>query len=81
MALIGFWTLIGLSILAIPPKVAIRSPASIESHAAGPPPAQLSRHPTFAHDIAPIVFKHCASCHHSTQPGALCGTNAFPLLS
>jgi thioredoxin-like negative regulator of GroEL len=81
IALVGFWILIGLSVLAVPPRGAIGSPASIESHPPGPAPAQLAWHPTFAHDIAPIVFQHCASCHHSTEPGALCGTNAFPLLS
>lgn len=31
--------------------------------------------PTFAHDIAPILYKNCATCHH---PG---GTGPFPLLT
>ena len=31
--------------------------------------------PTFAHDIAPIVFKHCASCHRPGEAGP------FPLLT
>jgi cytochrome c553 len=31
--------------------------------------------PDFAHDIAPLVYEHCASCHH---PG---GTGPFALLS
>src|SRR5208282_3282942 len=43
--------------------------------------SQDSLHPTFARDIAPIVYRNCATCHHSSEPGALCGTNAFPLLS
>ncbi|MGP8247575.1 MAG: tetratricopeptide repeat protein [Bryobacteraceae bacterium] len=25
--------------------------------------------PTFAHDVAPIVYAHCASCHHPGGPG------------
>jgi thioredoxin-like negative regulator of GroEL/mono/diheme cytochrome c family protein len=36
---------------------------------------------TFARGIAPIIYAKCAGCHHSSEPGALCGTNAFPLLS
>lgn len=31
--------------------------------------------PTFSHDVAPILYKHCASCHH---PG---GGAPFPLLT
>ncbi len=44
---------------------------------------QSSPHPTFAHDVAPIIYRHCAFCHHSTQTGAIafCGNNAFSLLS
>lgn len=35
----------------------------------------LSQTPTFARDIAPIIYSHCAPCHRPTQPGP------FPLLS
>jgi Tfp pilus assembly protein PilF len=78
-AFVGFLALIGLSVSASPPQPAL------SSHAAAARTQSSSRipltHPTFARDVAPIVYQHCASCHHSTQPGALCGTNAFPLLS
>jgi Flp pilus assembly protein TadD len=43
--------------------------------------ARGAQQPTFARDIAPIIYAKCAGCHHSSEPGALCGTNAFPLLS
>src|ERR1700735_462777 len=43
--------------------------------------ARSAAKPTFARDIAPIIDGKCAGCHHSSEPGALCGTNAFPLLS
>jgi len=39
------------------------------AHGAAPPT------PTFAHDIAPVVYQFCAPCHH---PG---GTGPFPLLA
>jgi mono/diheme cytochrome c family protein len=38
-------------------------------------PAQPTPQPTFAHDIAPIVYRHCAPCHR------LGGAGPFPLLS
>src|SRR5580658_1828021 len=38
-----------------------------------PPPASSS--PTFAHDIAPIVYRSCSSCHRPGESGP------FPLLS
>ena len=37
-------------------------------------PAQTPK-PTFAHDIAPIVYTNCAPCHHAEGPGP------FPLTS
>ncbi|MGD0955412.1 MAG: hypothetical protein ABR953_01105 [Candidatus Acidiferrales bacterium] len=54
---------------------------ALSPHAATPPASQGPLHPTFARDVAPIVYQNCAACHHSSEPGALCGTNAFPLLS
>ena len=30
---------------------------------------QVAEAPTFSHDIAPIVFRHCASCHHPGTDG------------
>ncbi|HCC59327.1 MAG TPA: thiol-disulfide isomerase, partial [Solibacterales bacterium] len=23
--------------------------------------------PTFSHDVAPILYQHCVSCHHATD--------------
>jgi Tfp pilus assembly protein PilF len=85
-AFVGFLALAGLSVLAIQPRAAIPPQIATASHAATlrqtTPPSQIPpAHLTFAHDVAPIIFEHCASCHHSTQPGALCGTNAFALLT
>jgi len=31
--------------------------------------AQGSGDPTFARDIAPIIFEHCSSCHHNRGSG------------
>src|SRR5271154_1320805 len=69
------WALLGASALLVFLLFAV-SP-----RAATPSASQDSLHPTFARDIAPIVYQKCAVCHHSNEPGALCGTNAFPLLS
>jgi tetratricopeptide (TPR) repeat protein len=78
---VGLIALVGLSVCAI------RLRAAVPSRPQTPPPTPSSRavlaHPTFARDIAPIIYQHCASCHHSSQTGALalCGDNAFSLLS
>jgi thioredoxin-like negative regulator of GroEL/cytochrome c553 len=76
-AFAGLLALIGLSVSASMPQPAI------PSHATASQQQQASPHPTFAHDVAPIIYQHCASCHHSTQTGAIsyCGNNAFSLLS
>jgi hypothetical protein len=71
----GFWALIGFSLFAVLAQTRVSSGTAI------PPQSRVAQHPTFADDIAPIVYEHCAFCHHSTQPGALCGANAFSLLS
>jgi Flp pilus assembly protein TadD len=39
------------------------------------PQAVAPRHVTFNHDMAPIVFRNCAQCHHPGEAGP------FPLLS
>src|SRR5579863_313841 len=39
------------------------------------PAASFAQSPTFAHDVAPIVYEHCASCH---RPGE---SAPFPLLT
>ncbi|MGC2333818.1 MAG: tetratricopeptide repeat protein [Candidatus Acidiferrales bacterium] len=81
-ALVVSLALVGLSVSASPPQ------SAMATHLADPPrirPASpiTPAHPTFAHDVAPIIYQHCASCHHSTQTGrlALCANNAFSLLS
>ena len=76
-AFIGILALIGLTVSASMPE-----PTSA-SHAKALERRQASGPPTFAHDVAPIIYRHCASCHHSTQTGriASCGNNAFSLLS
>jgi Flp pilus assembly protein TadD/mono/diheme cytochrome c family protein len=73
--------------------VAVLSIWSIQLWAAGPLQSKIApqiapssraahAHPTYAHDVAPVIYRHCASCHHSRQTGALalCGNNAFSLL-
>ena len=35
--------------------------------ATGPAPAPAATVPTFAKDVAPIVFNNCASCHRSGE--------------
>jgi len=76
-AFAGLLALIGLSVSASIPQ------SAAPSHATASQRWQFSPRPTFAHDVAPIIYQHCASCHHSTQTGkiALCGNNAFSLLS
>jgi Tfp pilus assembly protein PilF/mono/diheme cytochrome c family protein len=51
------------------------------THASTANGARAGAHSTFARDVAPVIYQHCAVCHHSNEPGALCGTNAFALLS
>jgi tetratricopeptide (TPR) repeat protein len=81
IALFGVCALIGMAGLAARPQ------ATNPSHAAPTPvhPAstqtQSSSAPTFARDIAPIIYEHCASCHHGEPTGATPGSMPFPLLS
>src|SRR5580698_9873649 len=74
-ALLGICALAALAIFLIAPK------AVTPSRGEAAPRTRPSAHPTFASDIAPILYQNCASCHHSAQSGAICGINAFPLLS
>ncbi len=76
-AFAGLLALIGLSVSA-----SVRQSA-VPSHATASQRRKFSPHPTFARDVAPIIDQRCASCHHSNQTGtlALCGDNAFSLLS
>ena len=43
-------------------------------------PLAAAAPPTFAHDIAPIIFQHCATCHNSSASG-MSGTAPFPLIT
>src|SRR5579862_2263509 len=45
------------------------------------PAVRPSRRPTFAHDIAPIIYQRCATCHHSSGAGAMPMTTPFALIS
>ncbi len=49
------------------------APAGV--HAAGPGTAAREPAPTFADDVAPLVFRHCAPCHRPGEAGP------FPLLT
>jgi tetratricopeptide (TPR) repeat protein len=68
-----------LSVTAAPPQPPIVRHAVAPALERRQSPGRL----TFARDVAPIIDQHCASCHHSNQTGtlALCGNNAFSLLS
>src|SRR5665213_2801799 len=39
------------------------------------PAASIMASPTFTHDVAPILFQHCANCHHEGEVAP------FPLLT
>ena len=64
--------------------LAVMIPAAVVASALGAAtvrPAGAARHPpvssegpTFARDVAPILYAHCVSCHHEGGPGP------FPLL-
>ena len=32
-------------------------------------PDEIKKNPTFSEDIAPIIFKNCAPCHHPGEAG------------
>jgi tetratricopeptide (TPR) repeat protein len=42
--------------------------ASIILLTAVPSLSQTAQHPTYGHDIAPILYRECASCHHAGGP-------------
>ncbi len=65
-------TLWGLAALLLGPVCAAQSPGVAQAPA--PAVAQVPAL-TFAHDIAPIVYEHCASCHRPGEAGP------FPLLT
>jgi hypothetical protein len=78
-ALVGFWSLFSLLVLTVLLSAATPPQSVIPVHAGNR--EESSRRPTFARDIAPIVYQYCASCHHSNDPSEFCGTTAFSLLS
>ncbi len=49
--------------------------AAIGTAATGPVPRRTARPVTWSHDIAPLVYRSCVSCHHAGGPGP------FPLLT
>src|SRR5580658_5291300 len=81
IGLFGVCALIGMAGLAARPR------ATSPSHAAPTPthPAstqtQSSSAPTFGRDVAPIIYQHCASCHHAEPSGGMAGSTPFPLLT
>jgi len=74
---------IGILALAALATFLVAAETVTPSRADAAPRSRPSAHPTFARDIARILYQNCASCHHSAslQSGAICGINAFPLLS
>ncbi|HXO88513.1 MAG TPA: tetratricopeptide repeat protein [Candidatus Acidoferrales bacterium] len=58
---------------AAPSSIAIVLAAALATAQTGP--AQTNSPPTFAQDIAPIVYRSCSSCHRPGESGP------FPLLS
>jgi Flp pilus assembly protein TadD len=78
-ALLGVWALSGFLVLVA------GFLAALHSFAGNPPQSAMAQQrlevrPTFARDIAPIMYQHCASCHHSGTSGAMGHTGAFPLI-
>jgi tetratricopeptide (TPR) repeat protein/mono/diheme cytochrome c family protein len=62
-------------LLGLTGLLALAAITSISLTASPPPPITASDMPTFNHDVAPIVFRNCVTCHH---PGA---NGAFSLLT
>jgi Flp pilus assembly protein TadD len=82
IAVFGVWALIGAAALVAQPQ-----PTNPSSVVTSPPVrastlAQSTSALTFARDISPIIYQHCASCHHSERGGeTMAGTAPFPLLT
>jgi tetratricopeptide (TPR) repeat protein/mono/diheme cytochrome c family protein len=70
----------GLALLAARPQAPISSGAAISSRSARAR-LQDSSAITFGRDIAPIIYQHCASCHHSDRDSAMRGSAPFSLLT
>jgi Flp pilus assembly protein TadD/mono/diheme cytochrome c family protein len=69
------------SLLASNSSRVAASGAALAQNRAHPSPQLPARPPTFARDIAPIIYQHCATCHHSSVSGISCGTAPFALLT
>lgn len=77
-ALVAFWALSGASILAAGRL------ADLHSNAANPSQTVSSTEraaapPSFARDIAPIIYQRCAFCHHAGTASGM-SHGAFPLI-
>jgi mono/diheme cytochrome c family protein len=80
MTLVGIAAAMGLTLFAARPQSAISSGATISSRPARAR-SQDSSAITFGRDIAPIIYQHCASCHHSDRDSAMRGSAPFSLLT
>ena len=69
IALYGVSALIGVLALAGRPQTTNPSGAVALPPARNSTFKQSASAPTFARDIAPIIYQHCASCHHSERGG------------
>src|SRR5580704_3809963 len=78
--LFGIGTVMGLALFAARPQAALFSGPAISSHATVAR-TQNSSTLTFGRDIAPTIYEHCASCHHSDLDSALRGAAPFSLLT
>jgi len=82
IALYGVSALIGVLALAGRPQTTNPSGAVALPPARNSTFKQSASAPTFARDIAPIIYQHCASCHHSERGGdAMAGMAPFPLIT
>jgi tetratricopeptide (TPR) repeat protein/mono/diheme cytochrome c family protein len=79
--LVGIGTAAGLALLAARAQDPISSRATASSRSVDIALAQDSSTPTFGRDIAPIIYQHCASCHHSNRDSSMRGGAPFSLLT
>jgi cytochrome c-type biogenesis protein CcmH/NrfG/mono/diheme cytochrome c family protein len=82
IAVFGVWALIGAVAFAGRPQTTNPSGAAASPPVRASTLTQSASAPTFARDIAPIIYRHCASCHHSERGGdAMAGMAPFPLIT
>ena len=80
ITLFGIGALAGLALLAAWPQAALFSGTAIFSRATIAR-TQNSAASGFGRDIAPIIYEHCASCHHSDRNASMRGATPFSLLT